>query len=72
MTKVVDCCVWCSKRVTHPAGFDPKQGVLVCSNECQKAEAWFRFTYSDEKIGEQNYKDFGVNPNHRGKKDGKV
>ena len=68
MTKVVDSCIWCHKFCTHPKGFDAKKSILVCSDECRTAEMNFRIFFSDKHIGERNMKDFGVNPNNRGKR----
>lgn len=58
-------CVWCGKLVVTPNKPSLKEDV-VCSESCKQHERWFRYTYSDEKIGERNYRDHGVNPNHRG------
>ncbi len=66
--KVRDCCVWCLKICTRPEGFDSKRNVLVCSAECLKSEQSFRIYFSDENIGLRNFQEFGINPNHRGKK----
>jgi hypothetical protein len=63
----MNACVWCNKlcRVKEL----PKPGYdTVCSKECHKKEMQFRLRFSDEQIGLDNYKDHGVNPNHRGKK----
>lgn len=68
MAKVVDCCIWCHKFCTHPKGFDPKKSILVCSTECGNKEKAFRLHFSDVNIGLKNMADFGVNPNHRGKR----
>jgi hypothetical protein len=68
MAKVVDCCVWCWKKCIRPEGFDPATKFLVCSPECAKQETNFRIFFSDKLIGERNMKDYGVNPNHRGRK----
>ena len=65
--KVRDACCWCGKFVYQPAGFDAKKGVIVCSDECMKYERAFRIQFSDKEIGERNMRDFGVNPNERGK-----
>jgi len=67
MAKVVDCCIWCHKICTRPATFDNTKHFLVCSDQCRNAEANFRLYFSDSEIGERNMRDFGVNPNHRGK-----
>lgn len=62
-------CVWCSKIVTVKEL--PKKGYdTVCSKECHQKELAFRRLNSNEQIGLQNYRDHGVNPNHRGKRNG--
>lgn len=65
--KVKDACCWCWKPIYQPAGFDPIKGVIVCSDECLQYERAFRIQFSDKEIGERNMRDFGVNPNERGK-----
>jgi hypothetical protein len=65
--KIRDACVWCSKIVTRPKDFDPAKHFLVCSDSCKKQEATFRIMFSDKHIGEKNMRDFGINPNHRGR-----
>lgn len=65
-----DACVWCGKLVTTPQPPNCKQDV-VCSDRCKQYEHWFRSTYSDKNIGEQNYRNHGVNPNHLGGRHGK-
>lgn len=59
-----DACCWCHRIVKMPDTHDrkdPKKDV-VCSKECAEQERRFRFYYSDEMIGERNYRDHGVNP----------
>jgi hypothetical protein len=59
-------CVWCSQlvRVKEP----PKKGHdTVCSKACQEKEIKFRQRFSDEQIGLRNYREHGINPNHRGR-----
>lgn len=70
MAKVVDCCIWCWKICNRPDGFDPTKHFLVCSPSCMKQEQAFRIMFSDQHIGEKNMREFGINPNDRGKKGG--
>lgn len=63
-----DVCIWCSKEVTRPPTYDPIKHFLVCSPACMKQEQAFRIMFSDQHIGEKNMRDFGINPNNRGKK----
>lgn len=65
--KKIDSCCWCGRFVVQPAGFDVKKGVIVCSDQCLQYERAFRIQFSDKEIGERNMRDFGVNPNERGK-----
>jgi hypothetical protein len=62
-------CVYCNKLVRvkelPQKGYD-----TVCSKECHQKELDFRRRNSDEQIGLRNYRDHGVNPNHRGKRNG--
>lgn len=67
MAKVVDACCWCGKFITQPTGFDTKKGIIVCSDDCMNHERAFRMHFSDSNIGERNLRDFGINPNLRGK-----
>lgn len=69
MPKYHTACVWCSKLcwVDKPPG---KGSDTVCSDECGKRELDFRRRNSDEQIGLRNYRDHGINPNHRGKRNG--
>lgn len=62
------CCVWCLKLVKMPDGFNPKSKTqdAICSPECKQSETQFRLHFSDELIGQRNFEQFGVNPNHRG------
>ena len=67
MPKHYTACVWCSKLVWVDE--PPKKGSdTVCSDECKKKEIRFRIQNSDEQIGLRNFRDYGVNPNHRGKR----
>lgn len=66
------CCVWCWKTITVPDNYNDLQHKGVCSPKCAKAERWFCRTHSDEHIGLRYYKEYGVNPNHRGGGDGKT
>ena len=68
MTKVPDCCIWCHKIIARPQGYDPTKHFLVCSDECRNQEHMFRIHFSDQEIGKRNMRDFGINPNDRGKK----
>jgi hypothetical protein len=68
MAKVVDCCIWCHRQCNRPDGFDENKHFLVCSQACMKQEQAFRIMFSDKHIGEKNMRDFGINPNDRGKK----
>jgi len=60
-------CVWCGK-LCHTKHKPKITEDTVCSHDCAKKERWFRYTFSDEAIGLQNYRDFGINPNDRGKR----
>ena len=49
-----NCCQWCNKICTEPAGFDRKTKVLVCSQECMTAEANFQACFSDKMLETRN------------------
>ena len=68
MAKVVDSCVWCNAICARPETFDVTKHFLVCSQACMKQEQAFRIMFSDQEIGKRNLRDFGINPNDRGKK----
>jgi hypothetical protein len=62
-------CVWCHAIVNLGDDYNPKDRKkdCVCSKECAVKEREFRVNCSDEQIGLRNYRDYGVNPNHRGR-----
>jgi hypothetical protein len=65
------CCRWCLKIIKMQDTFDPKGTIdSICSDACRVNETAFMTWFSDEAIGLRNYEQFGVNPNHRGKKGG--
>ena len=64
----IESCVWCDKPVRVPHKFDSRTQDVVCSDACATQERAFRFNFSDEAVGEANYKQFGINPNHRGQR----
>lgn len=63
-------CVWCSSIIRVDDIYDDKTHKGVCSESCAKQERAFMIMFSDKHIGEKNMRDFGVNPNDRGKKGG--
>lgn len=60
-------CVQCLKIVWVDK-LPAKGHETVCGEECKQKELAFRREWSDEQIGLRNYRDHGVNPNHRGRK----
>ena len=66
--KIRDACCWCHRIITRPENLDPAKHFLVCSDACKNQEAAFRNFFSDKHIGEKNMREFGINPNERGKR----
>lgn len=61
-------CDWCNAliRIKHQPAEDE---LSVCDNDvCGKNAVSFRIHFSDHNIGLQYETQFGINPNHRGKK----